>query len=193
MDLKELLGESYKDGMTVEEITEALAGVEMPKPTDNSAEIAKLKESVTKANAEASKYKKELSAKLSDDERKAKEDAEKWEQIAKERDELLREKNISTHKAKFLENGFSAELADSSAQAIVDGDFETVFKNLGEYRKSIEKQFKAENIDNMPKPNGGSGKAPEMTQEQFDAMTYNQRVELYQKNKELYEKLSKGD
>lgn len=193
MDLKELLGESYKDGMTVEEITEALAGVEMPKPTDNSAEIAKLKESVTKANAEASKYKKELSAKLSDDERKAKEDAEKWEQIAKERDELLREKNISTHKAKFLENGFSAELADSSAQAIVDGDFETVFKNLGEYRKSIEKQFKAENIDNMPKPNGGSGKAPELTQEQFDAMTYNQRVELYQKNKELYEKLSKGD
>ena len=191
MDLKELLGESYKDGMTVEEITEALAGVELPK--DNSAEIAKLKESVTKANAEASKYKKELSAKLSDDERKAKEDAEKWEQIAKERDELLREKNISTHKAKFLENGFSAELADSSAQAIVDGDFETVFKNLGEYRKSIEKQFKAENIDNMPKPNGGSGKAPEMTQEQFDAMTYNQRVELYQKNKELYEKLSKGD
>ena len=191
MDLKELLGESYKDGMTVEEITEALAGVELPK--DNSAELAKLKESVTKANAEASKYKKELSAKLSDDERKAKEDAEKWEQIAKERDELLREKNISTHKAKFLENGFSAELADSSAQAIVDGDFETVFKNLGEYRKSIEKQFKAENIDNMPKPNGGSGKAPEMTQEQFDAMTYNQRVELYQKNKELYEKLSKGD
>ena len=193
MDLKELLGESYKDGMTVEEITEALAGVEMPKPDDKSAEIAKLKESVTKANAEASKYKKELSAKLSDDERKAKEDAEKWEQIAKERDELLREKNISTHKAKFLENGFSAELADSSAQAIVDGDFETVFKNLGEYRKSIEKQFKAENIDNMPKPKGGSGKAPEMTQEQFDAMTYNQRVELYQKNKELYEKLSKGD
>lgn len=193
MDLKELLGESYKDGMTVEEITEALAGVEMPKADDKSAEIAKLKESVTKANAEASKYKKELSAKLSDDERKAKEDAEKWEQIAKERDELLREKNISTHKAKFLENGFSAELADSSAQAIVDGDFETVFKNLGEYRKSIEKQFKAENVDNMPKPKGGSGGTPEVTKEQFDAMSYNQRVELYQKNQELYEKLSKGD
>ena len=191
MDLKELLGESYKDGMTVEEITEALAGVEMPK--DNSAELAKLKESVTKANAEASKYKKELSAKLSDDERKAKEDAEKWEQVVKERDELLREKNISTHKAKFLENGFSADLADSSAQAIVDGDFETVFKNLGEYRKSIEKQFKAENVDNMPKPTGGSGSAPEITKEQFDKMSYKELAELYQKNPELYNQLSKGD
>ena len=191
MDLKELLGESYKDGMTAEEITEALAGVEMPK--DNSAELAKLKESVTKANAEASKYKKELSAKLSDDERKAKEDAEKWEQVVKERDELLREKNISTHKAKFLENGFSADLADSSAQAIVDGDFETVFKNLGEYRKSIEKQFKAENVDNMPKPTGGSGSAPEITKEQFDKMSYKELAELYQKNPELYNQLSKGD
>ena len=193
MDLKELLGESYKDGMTVEEITKALAGVEMPKADDKSAEIAKLKESVTKANAEASKYKKELSAKLSDDERKAKEDAEKWEQVVKERDELLREKNISTHKAKFLENGYSAELADSSAQAIVDGDFETVFKNLGEYRKSIEKQFKAENVDNMPKPKGGSGGTPEVTKEQFANMTYMELVSLRQKNPELYEQLSKGD
>lgn len=190
MDLKELLGESYKDGMTVEEITEALAGVEMPKPTDNSAEIAKLKESVTKANAEASKYKKELSAKLSDDERKAKEDAEKWEQIAKERDELLREKNISTHKAKFLENGFSAELADSSAQAIVDGDFDTVFKNLGEYRKSIEKQFKAENVDSMPKPQGGGQKDTNITKEQFEKMSYAEMSELYRKNPELYNKLT---
>lgn len=188
MDLKELLGESYKDGMTVEEITEALAGVEMPK--DNSAELAKLKESVTKANAEASKYKKELSAKLSDDERKAKEDAEKWEQIAKERDELLREKNISTHKAKFLENGFSAELADSSAQAIVDGDFDTVFKNLGEYRKSIEKQFKAENVDSMPKPQGGGQKDTNITKEQFEKMSYAEMSELYRKNPELYNKLT---
>ena len=79
MDLKELLGDNYKDGMTVDEISEALKGITMPK--DNSAEIAKLKESVSKANSEASQYKKELNAKLSDDERKAKEDAEKWEPL----------------------------------------------------------------------------------------------------------------
>lgn len=191
MDLKELLGESYKDGMTAEEITEALAGVEMPKPTDNSAEIAKLKESVTKANAEASKYKKELSAKLSDDERKAKEDAEKWEQVVKERDELLREKNISTHKAKFLENGFSADLADKSAQALVDGDFETVFKNLGEYRKSIEKQFKAENINSMPKPTGGSHDNPAITKEQFDKMSYTEQLALFNSQPDVYNELTK--
>lgn len=189
MDLKELLGESYKEGMTVEEITEALAGVEMPQQ-DNSAEIAKLKDSVTKANAEASKYKKELSARLSDDERKAKEDAEKWETICKERDELLREKNISVHKAKFLENGYSAELASKSATALVDGDFETVFKNLGEYRMSIEKQFKADNIDRMPKPQGGSGDNPTITKEQFDAMSYTEQLALYNTQPEVYKNLT---
>lgn len=191
MDLKELLGEQYKDGMTVEEINEALAKVQMPK--DNTAEIDKLKAIISSANSEAKKYKDELKAKLSEEELKAKEDAEKWEKLEKERNDLLREKNISTHKAKFLENGYSAELADASAQALVDGDFDTVFKNLGVHMQNLEKKFKADNIDKTPKPAGGSGKAPEMTQDQFDAMTYNQRVELYQKNKELYEKLSKGD
>ena len=193
MDLKELLGESYKDGMTVEEITEALAKVEMPKPKDNSDEINKLKKIISDANSEAKKYKDELKAKMSDEELKAKEAKEAFEKLTEERDALLREKNISTHKANFLAQGYSEDLADKSAEALVNGDFDTVFKYLGQYRSEMEKKFKAENIDNMPKPNGGSGKAPEPTQEQFDAMTYNQRVELYQKNKELYEKLSKGD
>ena len=193
MDLKEILGESYKDGMTVEEITEALAKVEMPKADDKSEEIAKLRKAVSDANSEAKKYKDEIRAKMTEDEIKAKEDAEKWEKVLKERDELLKEKNISAHKAKFLANGYTEDLADKSAKALVDGDFNAVFKYLGEYRTSIEKQFKAENIDNMPKPNGGSGGEPEITKDQFDNMTYLQRNELYQKNKELYEKLSKGD
>lgn len=190
MDLKEILGESYKDGMTVEEITEALAKVEMPKPTDNSDEIAKLKKAVSDANSEAKKYKDEIRAKMSEDERKAKEDAEKWEKVLKERDELLKEKNISAHKAKFLANGYSEDLADKSAKALVEGDFDTVFKYLGEYRTSIEKQFKAENVDNMPKPQGGGQKDAAITKEQFNNMSYAEMSELYRKNPELYNKLA---
>ena len=189
MDLKELLGDNYKDGMTVDEINEALANVQMPK--DNSAEIAKLKESVSKANSEASQYKKELNAKLSDDERKAKEDAEKWEQIIKERDELLKEKNISTHKAKFLENGYSAELAESSAEALVNGDFEKVFKDLGVHMNNLEKKFKAENIDSTPKPSGGSHETDVPTKEQFNAMSYKEQLELFKTHPDVYNQLTK--
>lgn len=190
MDLKEILGESYKDGMTAEEITEALAKVEMPKADDKSEEIAKLKKAVSDANSEAKKYKDEIRAKMTEDERKAKEDAEKWEKVLKERDELLKEKNISAHKAKFLANGYSEELADKSAQALVEGDFDAVFKYLGEYRTSIEKQFKAENVDNMPKPSGGGQKDSTITKEQFEKMSYAEMTELYRKNPELYNKLT---
>ena len=188
MDLKELLGESYKDGMTVEEINEALANVQMPK--DNSGELAKLKESVSKANSEAAQYKKELNAKLSEEERKAKEDAEKWEKVIKERDELLKEKNISTHKAKFLENGYTAELATSSAEALVNGDFDTVFKNLGTHITNLEKKFKAENIDSTPKPTGGSDIPPKPTKEQFAAMSYTEQLALFNTQPEVYNELT---
>lgn len=191
MDLKELLGESYKDGMTVEEITEALAKVEMPKPKDNSDEINKLKKIISDANSEAKKYKDELKAKMSDEELKAKEAKEAFEKLTEERDALLREKNISTHKANFLAQGYSEDLADKSAEALVNGDFDTVFKYLGQYRSEMEKKFKAENIDNMPKPTGGNGGNPTITKEQFDNMTYLEKAKLYQDNKELYEELSK--
>lgn len=191
MDLKELLGDSYKDGMTVEEITEALAKVEMPKPKDNSDEINKLKKIISDANSEAKKYKDELKAKMSDEELKAKEAKEAFEKLTEERDALLREKNISTHKANFLAQGYSEDLADKSAEALVNGDFDTVFKYLGQYRSEMEKKFKAENIDNMPKPTGGNGGNPAITKEQFDNMTYLEKAKLYQDNKELYEELSK--
>lgn len=191
MDLKELLGDSYKDGMTVEEITEALAKVDMPKPKDNSDEITKLKKIISDANSEAKKYKDELKAKMSDEELKAKEAKEAFEKLTEERDALLREKNISTHKANFLAQGYSEDLADKSAEALVNGDFDTVFKYLGQYRSEMEKKFKAENIDKMPKPTGGNGGNPAITKEQFDNMTYLEKAKLYQDNKELYEELSK--
>lgn len=190
MDLKELLGETYKEGMTVDEINEALANVQMPK--DNAAELAKLKDSVTRANSEAAKYKKELNDRLSEEEKKAKEDAEKWEKIEKERNELLREKNISTHKAKFLENGYTADDAEKSATALVDGDFNTVFNLLGQFRSNLEKKFKAENIDKTPKPQGGGAESVPPTKEQFDAMTYTQQLELKRSQPEVYNSLTGG-
>ena len=50
MTLKDLLGDSYKEGMTAEEITAALEKVEAPK--DLSAEVNSLKETISKKNSE---------------------------------------------------------------------------------------------------------------------------------------------
>ena len=190
MNLQELLGSAYKEGMTAEEINAALADVSLPE--DKSAEMAKLKDAVSKANSEAAKYKKELNEKLSAEEIKAKEDAERWEKLEKERNDLLREKNVAGHKAKFLENGYSAEDAEASATALVDGDYTTVFKYLGQFRENLEKKFKAENINNTPKPQGGGAESVGPTREQFDAMTYTQQLELKRNQPEVYNQLTGG-
>lgn len=189
MNLQEMLGDAYKEGMTVDEINEALKDKELPK--DNSSEIAKLRDSLTRANAEASQYKKELKEKLSADELKAKEDAEARERMEKELADLRREKSISSYKAKFLENGYDKDLADKSAEALADGDFTTVFSYLNKHLANLEKKFKADDIDRTPKPTGGEVGDQTITKEQFENMSYIQRNELYQKNKDLYDQLSK--
>lgn len=63
MNYKALLGDSYKEGMTADEIVSALEKV-----ADPNAEVEKLRNAVTKANGEAAEYKKQLKAKRTDDE-----------------------------------------------------------------------------------------------------------------------------
>lgn len=186
MNLKEMLGDAYKEGMTAEEIEAALENYEMPKAPDNSEEIARLKASVDKATAEASKYKKELNAKLSSDEVKAKEDAEAYQKLVEERDNLLKEKNMSNYRAKFLENGYDKDLAEKSASALVDGNFTAVFDYLGKHMTNMEKKFKSENIDRTPKPSGGDISDHIPTKEEFDKMTYAELNELSRKQPEIY-------
>ena len=65
--LSELLGNAYKEGMTEEEISNALqsmgAGVK-----DSDTEVTRLKAQLSKANSEAAEYKKQLRGKQSADE-----------------------------------------------------------------------------------------------------------------------------
>ena len=72
------------------------------------------------------------------------------------------------------------------------GDFATVFKNQQTVIENVKKIAKGEAAANMPTP---AGKADEgsktVTKEQFDNMGYAERNELFKKNRELYDELSK--
>ena len=70
MNIKDLLKDAYKEGMTLAEIETALKDIDLP--TDNSAEIDRLKTALSKSNSEAADYKKQLRDKMSEEERKAK-------------------------------------------------------------------------------------------------------------------------
>ena len=187
MELKDLLKDAYQEGMSVEDITNALKDIEFP--TDNSAEIDRLKSALSKSNSEAADYKRQLKDKMTAEELKAKEDAEKWEKIEKERDELLKEKAISINKAKLLELGYESKLAEETAEAMANGELDKVFANQKKHLDNVEKKIKSEILKDTPKPEGGKS-SNEMTKEKLRGMSaqerYNFSVEHPEEYKELY-------
>ena len=190
MNIKDLLKDAYKEGMSVEDIEKALEGITMP--TDNSAEIDRLKAALTKSNSEAADYKKQLREKMTAEEIKAKEDAEKWEEIIKERDALLREKTIATHKAKFLSLGYEENLANETAEAMAKGELDKVFANQKKHLDNMEKKIREDVLKDTPKPEGGNG-SDTMTKEKLRGMTAVERHEYSVAHPEEYNKLYGGN
>ena len=189
MNIKDLLKDAYKEGMTIEEIEAALAGIELP--TDNSAEVERLKNALSKSNSEAADYKKQLREKMSAEELKAKEDAEKWEEIVKERDALLREKNVATHKAKYLSLGYDEKLANETAEAMVNGEVDKVFANQKKHLEAMEKKIRADVLKETPKPEGGNG-SDTMTKEKFSKMSTAEQYKFSVDHPEEYKTLYGG-
>ena len=179
------------ESMSAEEKLKALEGLEI------EDKDTKLKEALNKATAEASEFKKklkakeeELNAKLTDDEKKERERQEKEAEREALLENLLKEKAIAEHKANFLKVGYDEDTATKSATALADGDFNSVFDNLGKFISERDKQAKVKGMDGAKRPLGGG--TPEITKEQFDKMSLAERNKLYTENKELYESL-KGE
>ena len=190
MNIKDLLKDAYKDGMTIDEINTALEGIEMP--TDNSAEIDRLKNALSKSNSEAANYKKQLNEKLTAEEIKAKEDAEKWEELIKERDALLREKTVAGHKAKYLALGYDEKLATETAEAMANGELDKVFANQRKHIESVEKKIRADVLKETPKPEGGNSSGT-ITKEQFSKMAIDEQYKFSVEHPEEYKKLYGGN
>ena len=116
------------DGMTPEQKVEALLGLEIP----DSAEIERLKASVSKANTEAANWKRKHNDLLSAEEQKKQEEAEKFQEI-------------------------QDELASETAAALIDGKMDTVFNNQASFLKAFGEQIKADLQKGTPPPSSGNG------------------------------------
>ncbi len=124
------------------------------------------KEAIDKASSEAKKYKDQwreaedkLKSQMSEDERAKTEEAERYKAIEEENARLKRDMTISQKTNFYLSLGFDAELAKETAEAFVDGDFETVEKNQLQAHQDFEKALRADVVKNTPHPqnNGGTG------------------------------------
>ena len=190
MKFKDLLKDAYKDGMTLEEIEAALAEVELPE--DLSTEVERLKTANSKLSSENADWKRKHREALSEEERKSQEVADELKQLREERDTLLRESNVSKHKAKFLGMGYDEALATDAAVAMVDGDMEKLFSYQQKHQEAFEKKIRADALKGTPKPVPDK-KDGAMTLENLKKMSTQERLEFFNKNPEEYKTLYGGN
>ena len=190
MKFKDLLKDAYKEGMTLEEIESALADVELP--ADMSDEVKRLKDALSKSNSENAEWKKKHRDALSEEERKSQEVAEELKQLREQNEKLVRESNMSKHKAKFLGLGYDEALASDAAAAMVDGDTEKLFSYQQKHQEALDKKIRADALKGTPKPvpdkkDGG------MTLENLKKMSAQERLEFSEKNPDEYKTLYGGN
>lgn len=190
MNLKKVLGDAYKEGMTFEEVETALESVTIPE--DNSAEIERLKNALSKSNSEAAGYKKQLREKMTEDEQKKQREQEEREELQNKYDKLLRESVIAKNKAKLVALGYDESLADETAEAMADGDSEKVFANQQKHLASFEKKVRAEALKDTPKPTP-DGDSKTMTLEKFRKLNPAERHKFYTEHPEEYKELYGGN
>ena len=154
------------------------------------AEITKLKQSVTNASADASKYKKQLQEKMTEEE-KAKAEQDAATAAMQQELELLRnERNVANHKAQLTSIGFEETLAQETAEAINSGDAAKLFDGIRKFIATHDKELQAKSLMSNPILSGGEAKK-RMTHEEFQKLGYTERVKLFNEDPELYKEMTK--
>lgn len=174
MNLKDVLGDAYKKGMSLEEVESALESVIIPE--DNSAEIERLRNALSKSNSEAAGYKKQLREKMTEDEQKKQKEQEEREELQNKYDHLLRESVIAKNKAKLVALGYEEALADETAEAMADGNSEKVFANQQKHLLTFEKKIRADALKDTPRPGNDTIS---------NAVDYQKQIEEAQKNGDI--------
>ena len=159
--LAKLLGGAYKEGMTEEEIAQALEAAKVgvaPEPNDDlGKELLRLKNALSKSTSENADWKRQLREKQTEEERKAQEAAELLTTLQQERDELRRDKTISDNRAQLIGLGYEDALALETAQAMMEGNTSVVFANQKKHIEAQAAAMRASILKDTPAPPAGAG------------------------------------
>lgn len=189
MKLEDLLGDAYKDGMSLEEVEKALESVNLPDNETLKQEIEKWKKASNKNANEAADYKRKYQEKLTAEE-KAKEEREANEKALLEKvAEMEAREKLAINKSKFLALGYDDALATETAQAMVDGDTDKIFANAQKFKENQRAAIEAELLKKTPQPPPGKP-TPGITREQYRAMSLFEKQKLATEQPELYKKLN---
>ena len=146
-DLQTLLGDAYKEGMTLDEINAALADRELMDKSEMDGYVPK--SLLDKANTEAADYKKKWRGALSDAEKKEQDEKEKQTAMENELNQLRRDSKIAAYEKNYLGLGYDEKSAKEIAEAMFDGEMDTVFMIQKKFQESKERAIKADLMKNM--------------------------------------------
>lgn len=153
-------------------------------------ENSKLKNAQSNASADASKYKKQLQERMTEQERAANETKELIERLKSENAQMKRNQTLAEQTSGFMGIGFDADLAKKAAEAHVDGDFSSMINTLRDFITQHDKNIRADELRNTPRPGAGAV-ALAVSKEQFENMNYKERLKLYNEQPDLYNELTK--
>lgn len=150
--------------MSAEDKLKALEAMELE---DNSSEIERLKNAVSKANSESAEWKRKHNALLSAEEQQKQEQAESLAAMQQELEMLRKEKTVAKYTADYVKLGFDEKLAEETAKALADGDMVKVFANQNKANEALVKKTIADKLKDTPRGVGGQAGGGGMTLEKL--------------------------
>lgn len=172
------------DNLSAEEKVNALMNFEY-----EQEDAVKLKNALNKATSEASEYKKALREKQTEAERL---EAERKEADAKREEELnalRKEKQISELKAKFMGVGYDKDLAQTSADALANGNLDDIFSGFSTFVENVKANVRDELLKKTPSPVGGNTDKGTLTRDELLKMSVADTVKFKAEHPEEYKKL----
>ncbi len=153
-DIKTLLGDEYKEGMTDAEIVAAMQKVTLPDMTQfvPKGDYDRLKKASDDNASEAKGWKDKYNSTLSAAEQQKQADEEARKATETRLAELERKDKIATAKDKYIKSGFNVALAQATAEAFVDGNMDAVLENINKHATDVASKAKDEALNNTPAP-----------------------------------------
>lgn len=151
------------------------------------SENGKLKQSVTNASADASKWKKQYQDKLSEEDKAKEQQDEANAALQKELEDLRRERNIAKYTGELVDAriGMDTDTAKSVAEALNTGEIDKVFDGIRQFISAHDKSLRESALKNNQTLPGGSSEKT-VTKEEFMNMGLSEMMAFKAEHPDLY-------
>lgn len=191
MNLKALLGDKFNEDLSVADLLKLANDIDYVDPTSVVSKDVydKLKTANDKNSHDVSEWKKKYQSTLSEQEQAKLANEQASKELQDKYDALLKETNVMKYTNQFLASGMDEKLAQSSAEALANGDMDTVFENQKKFASLIKKQVTDESLKKTPKPDSGNpdgDDTPKVTRKDISKMSLRDQLKFSKEHPEEY-------